>query len=93
MPVMWSLKSWLSAERGRAARLAAHLKVSPSFVTKMGAGEKPIPATRGAAIEEFTQDEVTRQQMFPADWHLIWPELVGTPGAPTPTPMEARDAA
>lgn len=29
----------------------------------------------GAAIEQFTQGAVTRQQMFPNDWQRIWPEL------------------
>lgn len=72
------LKSWLADERGRAARLAQHLKVPPSFVTKMGDGAKPIPFQHGAAIEQFTQGAVTRQQMFPSDWSRIWPELATT---------------
>lgn len=25
---------------------------------------------------------VARWVLFPTDWHLIWPELIGTPGAP-----------
>ena len=29
-----------------------------------------------------------RWEMFPTDWHRIWPELIATPGAP-PVPAEA----
>lgn len=72
---MIKLKSWLSAERGRAAALAAVLRVPPSFVTKMGNGEKPIPIDHMAAIEAFTSGAVTRQEMCPTDWPRIWPEL------------------
>ncbi len=74
--VMNILKTWLSAERGRAAKLAQHLKVPASFVTKMASGEKPIPFEHGAPIETFTEQEVTRQGLFPDDWRRVWPELV-----------------
>lgn len=71
---MNKLKTWLSAERGRGAALAAALRVPPSFVTKMGNGEKPIPIDHMAAIESFTGGAVTRQEMC-QDWQRIWPEL------------------
>ena len=63
------------AERGRSLRLAQHLRVVPSFVNKIASGERPIPFEHGAGIEAFTDGAVTRQQMFPADWRRIWPEL------------------
>lgn len=56
-------------------RLARHLNVPPSFVAKMSEGDKAVPVSHGAAIEQFTDGAVTRQQMFPADWQRIWPEL------------------
>lgn len=71
---MIKLKTWLSAERGRGAALAAALRVPPSFVTKMGNGEKPIPVDHMADIESFTGGAVTRQEMCP-EWRRIWPEL------------------
>jgi DNA-binding transcriptional regulator YdaS (Cro superfamily) len=77
---MVKLKSWLSAERGRGAALAAVLRVPPSFVTKMGNGEKSIPIEHMAAIEAFTGGAVTRQDMYPSGWQRIWPEL-STPDA------------
>ena len=35
-----------------------------------------------AAIEAASNGEVRRWHLRPADWPLIWPELVGRPGAP-----------
>lgn len=32
---------------------------------------------------------VTRIQLFPRDWHLIWPELIGADGAPPVPEQEA----
>lgn len=69
------LKQWVHAERGRGMALARHLAVPPSFVIKMGNGDKPVPVAHGAAIERFTGGVVTRKAMFPEDWHRIWPEL------------------
>jgi DNA-binding transcriptional regulator YdaS (Cro superfamily) len=70
------LKSWLTAEYGRAHRMAKHLNVPASFVSAMADGRKPVPVGHGAAIEHFTGGAVTRQAMFPDDWQRIWPELV-----------------
>ena len=30
-----------------------------------------------------------RWDLFPTDWHLIWPELVGSEGAPVPVEAKA----
>lgn len=72
---MESLKKWLSAERGRGVRLAACLRVPPSFVTKMASGDKPVPLEHAARIEVFTDGAVTRKAIRPDDWARIWPEL------------------
>ena len=56
-------------------RLARHLGVPPSFVTKMATGEKAVPVRHGAQIEQFTGGAVTRQDLFPYEWQRIWPEL------------------
>jgi hypothetical protein len=34
------------------------------------------------AIEAESGRRVRRWAMRPTDWHRVWPELVGTPGAP-----------
>lgn len=46
-------------------------------------------------IEQATEGAIRRWTLRPDDWHRIWPELIGTEGAP-PVPAateEARDAA
>lgn len=72
---MKQLNDWLRAERGRAAALARQLGISQAFMSDMASGEKPIPLQHMPAIERFTGGAVTRQQMRPADWADIWPEL------------------
>jgi DNA-binding transcriptional regulator YdaS (Cro superfamily) len=82
------LKSWLDEEYGRGARLARHLKVPPSFVTKMACGDKPVPFDHGASIEAFTDGAVSRKAMFPNDWRRVWPELAANDPAPADQPAE-----
>lgn len=74
MPSM-KLKSWLSEERGRTMRLADHLKVPPSFVSKMANGERPVPIEHGAAIESFTGGAFSRREYWPERCERIWPDL------------------
>lgn len=47
-----------------------------------------VPVAHCAAIEQATAAKVTRKDLRPDDWHVIWPEL---PGAAART--EARKAA
>lgn len=37
--------------------------------------------------------QVRRWDLRPADWHRIWPELIGAEGAPVLPTEEVRDAA
>jgi DNA-binding transcriptional regulator YdaS (Cro superfamily) len=37
---------------------------------------RPVPVERCVVIEQKTNGEVTRQDLRPDDWQLIWPELV-----------------
>jgi hypothetical protein len=46
------------------------------------------------AIERETGRQVMRWDLRPLDWHEIWPELIGLPGAPAlPQPLLLADAA
>ena len=38
-------------------------------------GERPFPPQQCVAIEQSTEGAVTRKDLRPDDWHLIWPEL------------------
>lgn len=78
------IAAYLSAERGAAARLAKGIGKSPAFVSQLSRMGRPVPPLVAVAIERETQGVVRRWAMRPTDWHLIWPELVGTEGAPPP---------
>jgi DNA-binding transcriptional regulator YdaS (Cro superfamily) len=78
------LKKWLSDEHGRGAALARHLGVPASFVSKMAAGDKPVPLEHGALIESFTGGAVSRREMFPESFERIWPELAASDAQPAP---------
>lgn len=38
-------------------------------------GYKPLDEKVCVAVEQKTNKIVTRQELRPSDWHLIWPEL------------------
>lgn len=70
-----NLSEWLISSRGRQAALAKHLGLKPPQVAQWLSGKKRVPIARMAEIEAFTGGDVTRKEMRPDDWHLIWPEL------------------
>jgi DNA-binding transcriptional regulator YdaS (Cro superfamily) len=71
-----NLKSYISqGQRGTAAKLAAALGVSPSYLSQMASGDAPISPERCVEIEQETRGEVSRLDLRPDDWHRIWPEL------------------
>lgn len=70
------LKTYIAtAPRGTAAKLAASLAISPSYLSQLASGASSISPERCVAIERETFRAVTRKDMRPGDWRLIWPEL------------------
>jgi len=69
---------------------AAAIDVSPQLVSFMRKGERSVPPDKAPLICSLTGGKVKRWELRPDDWHLIWPELIGTDGAP-PAPA-ANDA-
>lgn len=69
------LSKYLS-EPGAAVHLARAMSIAPSLVSQWKNRTRPIPAERCPAIELATGGEVTRRDLRPDDWWLIWPELV-----------------
>lgn len=55
--------------------LAHLLGVSCPTVSQWASGVRPTPVNRCVAIEQATAGAVTRKDLRPDDWHLIWPEL------------------
>lgn len=80
---LMQLREYLDTRgRGCAAALARTLGVNPVMVSQWAAGLKLPGPERCPAIEAFTGSMVPRWELRPDDWHLIWPELIGAPGAP-----------
>jgi DNA-binding transcriptional regulator YdaS (Cro superfamily) len=76
------LKTYIAtAPRGTAAKLAATLAISPSYLSQLASGACPISPERCVAIERETFRAVTRKDMRRGDWWLIWPELEVIPAA------------
>lgn len=73
-------------------RLARRLGIGQTTVSQWRARGR-VPAGHCAAIEQATDGAVSRWDLRPDDWHRIWPELVGTEGAPQPREQEAKHAA
>lgn len=55
--------------------LAREVGVAAALVSQWKNGTRPVPVERCSAIEKATSGAVTRRDLRPDDWHLIWPEL------------------
>lgn len=55
--------------------MAKLLGVAPPTVNQWVRGVRPVPIEHCPAIELATNGAVTRRDLRPADFHLIWPEL------------------
>lgn len=62
-----------SVENGGPTALARKVGCSPSFVSQWISGLRWIPKECAPAIERVST--VTRKELFPDDWHVMWPEL------------------
>lgn len=75
---------------GGTAAVAALVGVKPPSVSGWKeAGRIPDDKRIRLAPIVHQRGLMTRWDMFPADWHRIWPELIGTPGAPEAPAQEA----
>lgn len=88
------LKAYFQSERGNATALAESLGIPATYLSQMASGDRAITAERAAAIERITSRQVMRWDCRPDDWHRIWPELIGSDGAPAvPVPHEEVEPA
>lgn len=60
---------------GGQAGLSRSLGVTAAAVNQWIKGLRPVPPKHCVAIERATNGAVTRRDLRPDDWHLIWPEL------------------
>jgi DNA-binding transcriptional regulator YdaS (Cro superfamily) len=89
-----NLRTYITSQpRGALAALADAIGVHRVLVSQWTAEKdaRPIPVQHCPAIETFTQGAVRRWDTRPEDWYRIWPELIGTDGAPV-VPERAKAA-
>lgn len=58
------------------ASLARAIGVNPAYLYQMERGLRAVSPARAVLLERATHGAVTRKDLRPNDWHLIWPELV-----------------
>lgn len=61
-----------------ASDLAKEIGVTPVLISQWRNGIRPVPIERCFPIEQATGGKVTRKDLRPDDWPLIWPELMDT---------------
>lgn len=70
--------------RGGMAEFASRLGITPIYLSQLAArqnGREPS-AELCVLIEQESGRSVRRWTLRPTDWHRIWPELIGSEGAP-----------
>lgn len=72
---------------GGLSALARALNVKPPTVHQWADGDRPVPPQHCVAIERNTAGAVTRADLRPDDYWLIWPDL------PQPAQAEAGQGA
>lgn len=73
------LPTYIDQTGAKKAELARALNVSPALLHQWVAKIRPVAPQHCPAIEAITDHQVTRMDLRPNDWHLIWPELVPKP--------------
>lgn len=71
-----NLKQYMQAKKGNATKLAAALGIPLSFLSQMASGDRTVSPERASAMELASDGQITREELRPDDWKLIWPELV-----------------
>ncbi|MCM2569732.1 helix-turn-helix domain-containing protein [Achromobacter xylosoxidans] len=80
------LATYLREQRGRLSDLARSIGAHAPDVSAWSSGTRPVPARHCAAIERATCGSVTRQDLRPDDYWLIWPDLPAPPAAHQESP-------
>ncbi|WP_196856755.1 MULTISPECIES: YdaS family helix-turn-helix protein [unclassified Janthinobacterium] len=70
-----NLSTYLTNSKTRQVDFARALQISPAVLHQWIKSIRPIPIRYCASIESLTAGQVTRQELRPDDWNLIWPDL------------------
>ena len=59
----------------KRAELAELAGISPQYLYQCLSGRRCMGSLLAARVEHVTNGAVTRKELRPNDWHLVWPEL------------------
>lgn len=78
------LRDFLDQNPRSGAELAREIGAHAPNVFAWASGRRPVPPRYAVLIErsETAQGLVRRWDLRPQDWWVLWPELIGTDGAP-----------
>lgn len=69
------LRTYFQSGQESLSALARRIEVPPALVSQWHTGVRQVPIERAVQIEMATDGVVTRRDLRPDDWHVIWPEL------------------
>lgn len=75
------IRTYLKKEAISQSAFGALIGVSQGMVWQWITGATPVSEKYCVVIEQKTDGQVTRKDLRPDDWHLIWPELVQSEAA------------
>jgi DNA-binding transcriptional regulator YdaS (Cro superfamily) len=78
------LKNYFSSSDTTKAAFARSIGVSSALLHQWVERIRPVAPQHCPQIEVQTSGAVTRADLRPDDWHLIWPELAASSAAPAP---------
>jgi DNA-binding transcriptional regulator YdaS (Cro superfamily) len=70
-----NLTNYLQLAGINKTAFAKKVGMSGAMLYQVETGIRPIPPKYCPAIEKETAGQVTRQELRPDDWQLLWPEL------------------
>jgi DNA-binding transcriptional regulator YdaS (Cro superfamily) len=75
------LSDYLTRHELSQEAFAKSIGVSQGMVYQWIAGRTPVAVQKAVLIERATGGLVSRKDLHPDDWHLIWPELIELPAS------------
>lgn len=75
------IKTYLSKNGISQSAFAEMTGVTQGMVWQWLQGLRPVSPSSCVVIEKFTNNDISRRDLRPDDWHEIWPELVKSKSA------------
>jgi DNA-binding transcriptional regulator YdaS (Cro superfamily) len=70
-----TLSDYIKSSDTKRSELAHAIGVAPAYLYQMEHGLRSISPARAVQLERATSGAISRRDLRPTDWHLIWPEM------------------